>query len=719
MVDVNDCAREPIHIPGTIQPFGVLIVVTEPEMTIARISENVSDHCSLAATDVLGRPLASLMDPASVDEIRDVLREERWHTANPLRVVMQGKELDAIVHRHEGVAIVELEPNPDAATPRVHHPFRAALMRVQRATTLADLAEVVVREMRRTTGFERVMFYRFHEDGSGSVDAEAKESHLEPYLGHRYPASDIPAQARRLYVANWLRLIFDAEQKPARIVPSGEPLDLSFAVLRSVSPVHIEYMKNMGVRASMSVSVVVHGELWGLISCVNHSAPLRVSQEIRSACEFLGRLVSLQIAAFEDRDRLSARATRRPAEETLRRAMKEHAGDEALAALTAHPTELLGFVDAGGVAVWTPGEVATCGRTPSREMIEEIARWLEARGDHGPFATPCLGELLPPARACADVASGLLTFALPRGRLLWFRPEIIETVNWGGEPTKAIDASGRLRPRHSFAMWKEEVRFRSRPWTPNDVDAADELQRRVVEADIERRLAAEQRAVRARDEVVAIVSHDLKNPLHIVALQASTLSRAIGTADDEGSRALRDGLERIGKSVSRMKALINDLLDLSRIEAGSFRLERRPVESGEMLAGAIADAQPLADAKRITLVAEVVAPPKLEADRGRVSQLLANLLGNAIKFTPEGGTVKLHAEPRDGALSVTITDSGPGIAPEDLPHVFERYWKSAHGEGTGLGLYIASGVVKAHGGRIWAESSARGASFTFTLPLSP
>ncbi|HEY2365065.1 MAG TPA: GAF domain-containing protein, partial [Polyangiaceae bacterium] len=379
MVDVNDCAREPIHIPGTIQPFGVLIVVTEPEMTIARISENVSDHCSLAATDVLGRPLASLMDPASVDEIRDVLREERWHTANPLRVVMQGKELDAIVHRHEGVAIVELEPNPDAATPRVHHPFRAALMRVQRATTLADVAEVVVREMRRTTGFERVMFYRFHEDGSGSVDAEAKEPHLEPYLGHRYPASDIPAQARRLYVANWLRLIFDAEQKPARIVPSGEPLDLSFAVLRSVSPVHIEYMKNMGVRASMSVSVVVHGELWGLISCVNHSAPLRVSQEIRSACEFLGRLVSLQIAAFEDRDRLSARATRRPAEETLRRAMKEHAGDEALAALTAHPTELLGLVDAGGVAVWTPGEVAACGRTPSREMIEEIARWLEAR----------------------------------------------------------------------------------------------------------------------------------------------------------------------------------------------------------------------------------------------------------------------------------------------------------------------------------------------------
>ena len=195
-------------------------------------------------------------------------------------------------------------------------------MQIQRVSTLAELADVVVEQMRRVTGFERVMFYRFHEDGHGSVDAEAKEPALEPYLGLHYPASDIPAQARQLYLKNWLRLIFDARATPARIVPTlradtGGPLDLSFSVLRSVSPIHLEYMANMGVRASMSISLIVRDRLWGLISCLNHTGPRRVSHEMRAACEFLGRLTSLQIAALEDRELLALRASRRATEEAL------------------------------------------------------------------------------------------------------------------------------------------------------------------------------------------------------------------------------------------------------------------------------------------------------------------------------------------------------------------------------------------------------------------
>ena len=252
-----------------------------------------------------------------------MLREQRWHDANPLSIGARGKRFDGIVHHHEGAAILELEPNPETPEERsIHHPFRAALLRVQRASTLSELADVVTQEMRRTTGFERVMFYRFHEDGSGSVDAEARDAAHEPYLGLHYPASDIPAQARKLYLKNWLRLIFDADQKPARIVPAlrpdtGAPLDLSFSVLRSVSPIHIEYMKNMGVRASMSISLIVRNRLWGLISCLNHTGPRRVSHQMRSACEFMGRLASLQIAAFEDRELLALRASRRATEDAL------------------------------------------------------------------------------------------------------------------------------------------------------------------------------------------------------------------------------------------------------------------------------------------------------------------------------------------------------------------------------------------------------------------
>jgi light-regulated signal transduction histidine kinase (bacteriophytochrome) len=727
VVDVTDCDREPIHVPGSIQPFGVLFALDEAT-NVTQVSENVGDHLSWRVDEVLGRPLAEIVDPIAAEGVRSVLREQRWHDANPLSIAACGKRFDGIVHHHEGAAILELEPNPEIADERsIHHPFRAALLRVQRASTLGELAEIVTQEMRQTTGFDRVMFYRFHEDGSGSVDAEARGEAHEPYLGLRYPASDIPAQARRLYLKNWLRLIFDADQKPARIVPplrpdTGKPLDLSFSVLRSVSPIHIEYMKNMGVCASMSISLIVRNQLWGLISCVHHTGPRRVSHRMRSACEFMGRLASLQIASFEDRELVASRASRRATVDALHGAMKAGTGS-VFAALAGQPGALMGLVDAGGVAVVENGETVTCGLAPPDNVLREIARWLEERGDLRPFASASLGALFPPALAAIDVASGLLTFALPGARLMWFRPEVIHTVNWGGDPAKPVEAEAgqRLRPRHSFALWKEEVRARSRPWTPSDLEAADELQRRATEVDIERRLFSEQRAVRARDELLAVVSHDLGNPLAVILLEAAHLLAHLPETGDERARTLRESVELIRRSTARMKALIDDLLELERLGTTSFPLDVRPVESRDLLEDAVTDAQPLADAKQISLLVALGDPPRIDADPHRISQVLSNLLGNAIKFTPEGGTVTLSAQPRNGALWVTIADTGPGIAPQYLAHIFERYWrpKRSEGEGTGLGLYIARGIVEAHGGRVWAESSPQGATFVFTLPLEP
>src|SRR5918994_334789 len=262
MVDLTDCDREPIHIPGTIQPFGVLLVLAEPSLTVTQVSDNVGDHLTIGVNDVLGQPLATLLDQASVDAVSDALSDERWHDLNPLQIGAHGKRFDGIVHRHEGAAILELEPNP----------------------------------------------------------------------GLHYPPSDIPAQARALYRKNWLRLIFDRSARPARVVPTLRPdtggsLDLSFSVLRSVSPIHLEYMANMGVHESMSISLIVRDRLWGLISCLNHTSPRRVSHETRMACEFLGRLASLQIGAFEDQEQLAHRASRRAIQDDLTRAMRESAPD--------------------------------------------------------------------------------------------------------------------------------------------------------------------------------------------------------------------------------------------------------------------------------------------------------------------------------------------------------------------------------------------------------
>ena len=732
MADLTDCDREPIHIPGTIQPHGVLLVLAEPALTVAQVSDNVREHLSLGVEDVLGRPLSTLIDPGSVDEVREALRDERWYETNPLRLRANGVPFDGIVHRHDGAAILELEPNPEPPTPMpLYHPYRPALMRIQHVATLAELADVVVQQMRRVTGFDRVMLYRFHEDGHGSVDAEAKAPALDPYLGLHYPASDIPAQARQLYLKNWLRLIADGRATPARVVPTlrpdtRAPLDLSFAVLRSVSPLHLEYMANMGVRASMSISLIVRDRLWGLISCLDHTGPRRVPHDMRTSCEFLGRLTSLHIAAFEDRELLALRASRRSTEEALAEAMRESAGREnVLAALLDRPNELMGLVGAEGAALVGAGEPATCGRTPPPALIREIAAWLDGvSGARGPFSTESLGTLLPRVLPASDVASGLLTFALPGApakRLLWFRPEIIRTVNWGGDPAKAVDAASdeRLRPRHSFAVWRQEVRLHSRPWTASDLEAADELQRRAIEVDLERQLVSEQEAVRARDDLIAVVSHDLRSPLSTIVLLSDVLTSHAPPADAATSPLLHDVPVRIRSAATHMKALIDDLLDLARIEAKRFAVQPRSVESDVMIEEALLAAAPVAAAKRVTLASQAIDSATLEADPEQIFRVLSNLLGNAIKFTPEGGTITLQAERRGDELMITVSDTGPGIPADHRPHLFERYWQArpTRQVGAGLGLYIAKGIVEAHGGHIWAESPA-GARLTFTLPLA-
>jgi light-regulated signal transduction histidine kinase (bacteriophytochrome) len=445
---------------------------------------------------------------------------------------------------------------------------------------------------------------------------------------------------------------------------------------------------------------------------------------MRAACEFLGRLTSLQIAAFEDRELLARRAARRSPEEALSEAMRGSADSEhVLAALLARPKELMDLVGAEGAAVVGIGEPATCGRTPPAALIQEVAAWLDGEGgSRAPFATASLGSLFPRAEAAGDVSSGLLTFTLPGApakRLMWFRPEIIQTVNWGGDPAKPVAAGAgeRLRPRHSFALWRQEVRLHSRPWTVTDLEAAEELRRRAVEIDLERRLVSEQRAVHARDELIAVVSHDLRTPLSAITMLSELMTSHQPAADPPISPVLHDAPERIRNSANHMKALIDDLLDLAKIEANRFVLRPRATESSALIEEALRAASPLAAAKKIRITSQVDSAT-LEVDPERIFRVLSNLLGNAIKFTPEGGTIAVRAERHSDQLMFAVSDTGPGIPADQLPHLFERYWQArpARQLGAGLGLYIAKGIVEAHGGRIWAESPA-GARLVFTLPV--
>lgn len=727
-LDLTNCDREQIHIPGAIQPHGFLLALEVQALSLRYASENVAQLVGRPLTELLGRPLAEVLGRGADATLRPALEHGQWERVNPIAIEVAGRLFDAIVHAHAGLIVIELEParvEAAAASDR-HLPLRLALPAVQSSRTLDELATCVVDEVRRITGFERVMFYRFDEAGHGSVDAESKAPELESYLGLHYPASDIPRQARELYRKNWLRIIPDARYSPVRIFSAGSPgtdapLDLSFSVLRSVSPIHLEYLANMGVRASMSVSLVVHDRLWGLISCISHSRPCFVSFELRSACEVLGRLTSLQIKALEDSRSSLARSSRRGELENMAVAMRS--SDNVLKALLATPDALLALVGAQGVAGVDADEVTARGRAPAAEQVLRLSRWLDERGEETVVALSSLTRAgYPGAEELNEVCCGVLSWRLPgtlSRRLLWFRPEVVQTVNWGGDPRKPVEPEpgNRLHPRRSFDLWKEEVRMQAFPWREHERDAAAELRQRTVELDLEKRLTREQHAVQARDDVVAIVSHDLRSPLNVIRLQASLILSTL--PDDERSARLRVSTERIHRSVDRMDALIHDLLDSAKIEAGRFAVEPEPEPVSELIEQTLILVRPIAEARRIELREEVVGSPVASVDRERIFQVLSNLIGNALKFTPEGGRVSVSARSRGNEVLFSITDTGPGIPSANLDHLFNRYWQARSSEhaGAGLGLYIARGIVEAHGGRIWVESRVgEGSSFQFTVP---
>jgi two-component system, chemotaxis family, sensor kinase Cph1 len=722
-----ECDSEPIHVPGAIQPHGVLFVVEPGTLRITQASANVAAHLGIG--DALGRSLSEVIGQSSSERLIEAVNAGSFDAANPLQIVVRGQSFDAILHRNGGATIVELEPVADAAgRPLSRYTFRQALMALQSVTRLGDLEQRVIEQVKSLTGFERVMLYRFDEEGYGHVSAELKEAGLESYLGVHYPASDIPRQARELYMRHWLRIIPDAAYDPVPILPelradTNAPLDLSCAVLRSVSPVHREYLRNMGVAASMSVSLVVRGRLWGLVSCTSHRGPHRVRYEARSACEVLARLASLQLEALEEREAVHARQARRGTEEALVAAMRG-ANDEldVLERLMRSPVELMSLVRAEGVAVAVEDRCITHGEAPSPAFVRKLCEWLDCQGERTLFTTASLPSLLPLARDHKDRASGLMTIALPgpsTRRLFWFRPERIRTVSWGGDPRKAVESGApgeRPHPRRSFEIWKEEVRERSLPWSTSGIEAAASLRRYAIEIDLERQVARERRAVSLREEMMAVLSHDLKGFLSVVDMQATLLLQGPGSDQAGEPGALHDTANRIKRSVERMNALINNLLDLARIETGEFSLNLRTEDAARLVEEALLTLSPLADAKGIVILQDIQDRPRVRVDRERFFQVLANLVGNAVKFTPEGGAITVRAARNGGEVVFSVSDSGPGIAPEHLPHIFDRYWRTG-GEGEGLGLFVVKSIVEAHGGRAGVVSpSGQGATFEFTVP---
>ncbi|MDT5114306.1 MAG: two-component system, chemotaxis family, sensor kinase Cph1 [Mycobacterium sp.] len=499
LIDLDNCAREPIHIPGSIQPRGVLAVVQEPAFEVRQVSANVAELLGRPVDTVLGQHLSALIGPqqaAHVEQVASTFGSLRQH--NPLECVIdvagEPRAFDAILHREPGgVLLVELETaygERPFSFPNTYQAVRGAVEELNRASTLTELYAIAARAVRDLTGFDRVMVYRYDKEYNGEVVAESKREDLNSFLGLHYPSTDIPAQARALYEKNWIRLISDVDYTPAPLVPNvdpanGTPPDLTYATLRSVSPIHVEYLQNMGVHASMSISLLRQGRLWGLIACHQYAGPHLPPFGTRAAAEFLGSTLSLRLVdRFED-EQLHKRLAAQAVLGKLTAATLDDG--EPLTAALLGAADLLDLVPADGVVVDIQGDQQVRGSVPPPEVVAAVRDW--ARGANDEIASSeCLSRELPALDLDPQLAAGALVINLPDGQhAVWFRREVLRSVDWGGDPyNKAIAVSEgdaiRLSPRKSFDRWREIVHQRSEPWTMSESESAEALRRHLVES---------------------------------------------------------------------------------------------------------------------------------------------------------------------------------------------------------------------------------------------
>jgi light-regulated signal transduction histidine kinase (bacteriophytochrome) len=479
--DLSNCELEQIHLPGSIQPHGALIVLSGTDLTISRLSANLDQYLNLAQ-DPLGRSLADL-DVHLAGTVQALLDEgTAGSVPRSLRCQGAGRigDLDVSLHRlAEGEVIVELEP---ASATQDHAAFiERALQEILASLTLGELCDDTARLFKELTGYDRVMVYRFDQDGHGEVFSERCESGLDPFLGNRYPASDIPQIARRLYERNRIRVLVDIDYRPVPLRPAsagGRDLDMSLCSLRSVSPIHVQYLKNMGVSATLVVSLMAGGRLWGLVSC-HHYRPRNPHYGVRAACELIAEMVATRIAALESFARTEVELSVQRIEKRIIEAIARD-GDWK-PALFDNPQLLLQPLAAGGAALSFEGQIISTGEVPGTQQIRAIVQWLDGHAAGRLFETAALGAEVGEFASLKPVASGLIAIPISRSPgeyLLWFRPERVRTVTWGGNPFKPVEIGNDprdLSPRRSFAQWHQLVEGSADHWTATHVAAAKKI----------------------------------------------------------------------------------------------------------------------------------------------------------------------------------------------------------------------------------------------------
>lgn len=730
-VDQTNCDREPIHILGHIQPQGFFIA-SDKTFKLVQVSTNLAHYLDVKVENLLGKPLTNLGFIGLEDKIQ-LLQIKKTKQIDVFEVAYSKNEhidcFDAIAHYSGDKLIIELEPCVAEPTAVI---YQELLNRLSYLSTRSESREDVLRQaatiIKKYTGYDRVMIYQFMKDGHGQVVAEDKEDYLEPFLGMYYPASDIPKQARELFIKNVVRIIADVDAVDIPLHPylvNGEPADLSLCNLRSVSPMHIQYLKNMGVKASFSISIIIDGTLWGLIACHHYSDGKFLPYTFRQNCVLISRLLSATIQSWIHKE-----------EENLR--LKTNAGIKTLVTqikqnwnipfgLTNYHTTVGNLFDCSGAALLLEDKIYLLGNTPTQEEVKELVQWLNDTTDKY-FETNRLPLLFTPAKAWRKTASGLLSITLSKELkeyIIWFKPEIIEEVSWGGNPEKAMEINKEngevtLTPRKSFAKWTQELEFHATPW--KDAEIAGILQLREELLQIINYKANELRqfneklrfAYQELDAFSFTVSHDLRTPLTSIYSYCELLMEFAEKNNDTESKEI---LRLVLKNVKGMNEMIKAILKYAKINSAD--LKKTLVHMQPILEQVVTSVK--SNYKK-DIIITLNNMPDLFAENIMVTQIFQNLVDNAAKysFSKDKPVITIVGEERDDEVVYSIRDNGIGIEMKYADKVFEifsRLHNQSTYEGYGVGLSIVKRIMERFHGKVWFESKLNeGATFYIAFP---
>ncbi|RYU78795.1 ATP-binding protein [Hymenobacter persicinus] len=749
-INLTNCDREPIHIPGLIQPYGFLLCLHETTHRIVQASENTLERIGVAASDLVGGTLDQLLGPARLAEIEQLLptlTTDARLLGSRLDHVAGQPFYKIILHRYDQLLWLEFEPVDENAVPQLDLPFlNNALGQMLGATRVLEFCQYAVEQVRAITGFDRVAIYRFAPDESGEVIAEARHEDIEPWLGMHYPATDIPKQARAMYLKNWLRFIPDVAYEPTRLLPvlnpsTHLPPDMTYSVLRSVSPIHLQYLRNMGSAATMTISLIQDGRLWGMITC-HHRTPKLVSYELRDLCQFIGKTFSALITSKEQHDEREYQLHIR--ENQVRLFERVTSNDNFVEGLYRFKPSLLDVFDCGGVAICFDDDIIPLGHTPTKPQIQKVLDWLQHHRTGDVFYTNSYASLNPDGLSIRPTASGILAIALaeaPGNYILWFRPEQVQTVTWAGRDEKPeVMADGQifLSPRQSFEQWKQVVESTALPWKPMEIEAAKEIRLHISDVRLKIFNELQARATtlsklnteleRSNDELDSfayVASHDLKEPLRGIH------NYSLFLLEDYADKLDADGVGKLQTLVrlsQRMENLIESLLQLSRV--GRLDLVLVETDMNALVAEVLDLLSPRLEQTQTTVtIAEPL--PLVRCDQVRMREVFNNLLTNAMRYsdrehkTVHIGTVPTVRSPK-GPVNPNdfhvfyVRDNGIGIDPrhhENIFKIFKRlHSQEKYGGGTGAGLAIVKKMVEKHGGSLWVDSvRGQGATFYFTI----